>query len=162
MSIDTPAPSTQQSPASSYTPSPTASPIPERVLTNDVHLRLHRGTEKDRYEQLQGREYLHTPLFDPAFLQETGMNSELQQVFNALGWANFKDTSEQGCRLLTLEFLCTLQSNREGVTFRMFRQEFSLSWRDLSNALGFSPYCHLKIDSALEDYQARRFWKDLT
>jgi hypothetical protein len=55
------------------------------------------------------------------FMQEAGLNSEFSQIFALLGWISFYHTSERGCRLLTLEFLCTLKSSNDGVTFWLFR-----------------------------------------
>jgi hypothetical protein len=69
-----------------------------------------------------------------------------------VGWTYFYRTSERGCRLLTLEFLCTLKSSNDGVTFWLFRQEHTLSWRRLSNALGFTEGCALDLDLSLENF----------
>jgi hypothetical protein len=74
----------------------------------------------------------------------------------------FYNTSERGSRLLTLEFLCTLKSSNDGVTFRLFCQEHTLSWRKLSNALGFAEGCALDLDSSLEDFDRLHLWMDVT
>jgi hypothetical protein len=77
-------------------------------------------------------------MFSKEFMQEAGLNSEFSEIFALLGWTSSYHTSARGCRLLTLEFLCTLKSSNDGVTFRLFCQEHTLSWRRLSNALGFA------------------------
>jgi hypothetical protein len=76
-------------------------------------------------------------MFSEEFMQEAGLDSEFSQIIALLGWTSFYNTSKRGCQLLTLEFLCTLKSSNDGVTFRLFRQEHTLSWRKLSNALEF-------------------------
>jgi hypothetical protein len=94
-------------------------------------------------------------------MQEIGMTIEFTQMFQLLGWTSFYNTTKRGCRLLTIEFLCTLTATDDGVTFRLFRQEHTLSWRRLSNALGFAPGCILYIDKTLE-FDKLRFWADIS
>jgi hypothetical protein len=62
-------------------------------------------------------------------MQEAGLDFEFSQIFALLGWTSFYNTSEKGSRLLTLEFLRTLKSSNNGVTFWLFCQEHTLSWR---------------------------------
>jgi hypothetical protein len=101
-------------------------------------------------------------MFSEEFMQEAGLNSEFSQIFALLAWTCFYHTSQRGCRLLTLECLCTLKSSNDGVTFRLFRQEHTLSWRRLSNALGFAEGCAIDLDSSLEDFDRRHLWTDVT
>jgi hypothetical protein len=67
-------------------------------------------------------------MFNEEFMQEAGLDSEFSQIFALLGWTSFYNASERGSHLLTLEFLCTSESSNDGVTFRLFRQEHTLSW----------------------------------
>ena len=59
-----------------------------------------------------------------------------------------------GIKLLTLEFLSTLQTQQDGIYFRMFNQDFSLTWSALKTALGFDHDCSLDLNHA-----TRRFDK---
>jgi hypothetical protein len=70
--------------------------------------------------------------------------------------------NELGCRLLTIEFLCTLQLGENEVSFRLFNKSFSLSWKNFSTFLGFSELCNVDIDSALNDFDRTRFWQDIS
>jgi hypothetical protein len=54
--------------------------------------------------------------------------------------------------LLTAEFLCTLQLFNIGVTFKMFSKEFSLTWKELSQHLGFRDDCILDVDSVILEF----------
>jgi hypothetical protein len=101
-------------------------------------------------------------MFSEEFMQEAGLDSKFSQIFALLGWTSFYNTSERGCRLLTLEFLCTLKSSNDGITFQLFHQEYTLSWRKLSNALGFTEGCALDLDSSLEDFDRIILWIDIT
>jgi hypothetical protein len=101
-------------------------------------------------------------MFSEEFMQEASLDSEFSQIFALLGWTSFYNTSERGSRVLTLEFLCTLKSSNDGVTFRLFRQEHTLSWRKLSNALGFAEGCVLDLDSSLEDFDRLILWTNIT
>jgi hypothetical protein len=157
MSVDS-----QESPSAVSNPSPSTSQSQGKILTADVHLHIKRGEEKDRYEKLKKRSFVLTPMFSKEFMQEAGLDSKLSQIFALLGWTSFYYTSERGSQLLTLEFLCTLKSSNDELTFWLFCQEHTLSWRKLSNALGFTEGCALDLDSSLEDFDRLHLWTDVT
>jgi hypothetical protein len=152
----------QESPSPVSNPSPSASQSQRKILIADVHLYIKRGEEKDRYEQLKKRSFVLTLMFSEEFMQEAGLDSEFSQIFSLLRWTSFYNTSERGSRFLTLEFLCTLKSSNDGVTFRLFCQEHTLSWRKLTNALGFAKGCALDLDSSLKDFDRLHLWTDVT
>ena len=91
------------------------------------------------------------------------MDRELDMIFNLVGWGNFWDITENGSKLLTIEFLCTLQMTELGVAFfRLFKQSFTLTWRQLSNLLGFPPTAAIDLDAALEDINRHQFWQEFS
>ena len=53
------------------------------------------------------------------------MDSEFELIFKAVGWEDAWEIDELGCKLLTIEFLCTLQITDSEVSFRFFGKEFS-------------------------------------
>ena len=55
-----------------------------------------------------------------------------------------------GSKLLTVEFLCTMQTTDSEVTFRLFGKDFSVPWKQLSELLGFNAQCVVDIDYALK------------
>ena len=59
--------------------------------------------------------------------------------------------------LLTLEFLCTLQTIDAEVTFRLFGKDFSIPWREFSKLLGFNAQYVVDVDSALQDFDRVKF-----
>jgi hypothetical protein len=69
--------------------------------------------------------------------------------------------NELGCRLLTIEFLCTLQLGENEVSFILFNKPFSQSWKNFSTFLGFPKLCNVDIDNALNDFGGTRFWQDI-
>ena len=75
---------------------------------------------------------MHTTAYDPDLLQATSMDVEFDLVFRAVGWEDVWNVVEQGSKLLTLEFLCTLQITDTGAKFRLFGKEFSSLWKELS------------------------------
>lgn len=152
MSVD---PAPQQAPSSSSAPR-------IKVLLKPGDLDLKSRREKDIYQQLKGRYFIHTPTLDPLFLLETGMGTEFDLIFRMLEWTNFWDITELGSRLLTIEFLCTLQICEGGIVFRMFKQDIMLSWRELSDHLGFSPRCLLDIDTGLPNFDRNQFWREIS
>jgi hypothetical protein len=79
------------------------------TLLRDKQIKLQDDREKKIYRELKDREFTPTPTFNPALLQTIGMDSKFELVFNNVGWENAWELNEQGCSLLTIEFLCTLQ-----------------------------------------------------
>ena len=53
------------------------------------------------------------------------MDVEFDLVFRTVGWESVWNVTEQGSKLLTLDFVCTLQIIHTGVKFRLFGKEFS-------------------------------------
>jgi len=90
------------------------------------------------------------------------MDTEFNLIFRMVGWTNFCDITELGSHLLTIEFLCTLQYCEGGIAFRMFKQEIMLSWRELSDHLGFSSRCILDIDTDLPNFERNQFWRGIS
>jgi hypothetical protein len=90
------------------------------------------------------------------------MDSKFELVFNNVGWENAWELNEQGCRLLTIEFLCTLQPRDTKVSFRLFNKEFSPSWKNFSRFRGFPKQCAIDKDTAINDFDRTRFWQDIS
>jgi hypothetical protein len=67
-------------------------------------------------------EFKPIPTFDPYFLQKTGMDAEFDLIFCNIEWDNNWSILEDGCKLLTLEFLCTLSFTETYVSFRLFNK----------------------------------------
>jgi len=65
------------------------------------------------------------------------MNTEFEIIFTTVGWENVWEINEQGSKLLTAKFLCTLQITDSEVTFRLFGKDFSVPWKNFSELLGF-------------------------
>jgi len=99
MSVD---PTPPQAPSSSSDPQ-------VKVLLKIGDLGQKTRREKEVYQQLKNKDFIHTPTLNPIFLLETGMDTEFDLIFQMVGWTNFWNITELGSRLLTLEFLCTLQ-----------------------------------------------------
>jgi hypothetical protein len=64
---------------------------------------------------------------------------------------------EMGSRHLTIQFLCTLVEDQDGISFRLFLKEYNGSWKDLSLHLGFHRRCSIETDHALYDFNAIKF-----
>jgi hypothetical protein len=64
--------------------------------------------------------------------------------------------------LLTIEFLCTLRTTDSGVYFRLFKQEFYPTWRELSDLLNFPSNISVDIDEALGDFEKNKFWTEIS
>ena len=69
---------------------------------------------------------------------------------------------EPGSRLLTLQFLCTLKEIEDGIYFRFFRQEFTLTWKGLSTLLGFHDSCKIDLQKGISGFEKNRFWEDIS
>ena len=64
--------------------------------------------ERHAFQILKDQIFHHTHAYDHDFLNRTNMIAEFQVIFCAIGWEKFWRVKEDGCRQLTIEFLCTL------------------------------------------------------
>jgi hypothetical protein len=101
------------------------------ILLQDKQLKLQDDREKEIYKKLKDRDFILTPAFDPALLQAIGMDSEFDLVFKNIGWEDAWEINEQGCKLLTIEFLCTLQTIDSEVSFSFLGNNFQFLGRIL-------------------------------
>jgi len=60
---------------------PSSSAAPQRVLLTATHLSLKDAREKNIYNKLKRRSFVHTPVLDDVFLGETGMETEFDTIF---------------------------------------------------------------------------------
>jgi hypothetical protein len=132
------------------------------TLMEDKNMKLRGHKEMEKFNDLKDREFRLTPAYDPQLLQDTSMDVEFGYIFCAAGWSKVWHVNEDGFRLLTIKFLCTLQFTNLGVEFRMFNKNFSLTWRQLSNLFGFDGVCVLDIDSIIPEYNKEQFWKEIS
>jgi hypothetical protein len=54
------------------------------------------------------------------------MNTEFNTIFKDVGWEDVWEINELGSKLLTVEFLCTLQPTEFEFLFRLFGKDFSV------------------------------------
>lgn len=57
---------------------------------------LRQKKEKDIFKELKNRPFVHTTMFDPNILRESGMDTELDVIFSIVGWEDFWNVFEQG------------------------------------------------------------------
>ena len=119
-------------------------------------------TQKDAYKQLKTRRFILTPAYDPAPLQSTGMYTKFKIIFKTVGWDIVWEINEPGSKLLTAEFLCTLQTTDSEVTFRLFGKDFSVPWKNFSELLGFHAQCVVDVDTAIQDFDRTKFWREIS
>ena len=118
---------------------------------------MQNKREKDAFKELKTRRFIHTSAYDPAHLQATGMDVEFDFIFRTVHWESVWNINEQGSKLLTSEFLCTLQLIYTEVKFRLFGKEFSIPWKEFSLLLEFNSQCVVDVDFALQDFDKMKF-----
>ena len=104
-----------------------SAPMERNVLLQEKQLKLQDDREKKIYKKLKDQDFILTPTFDLALLQSVGMDSEFKLIFKVVGWQDAWEINESLCKLLTIEFLCTLQTTDLEVSFRFFEKEFSFT-----------------------------------
>ena len=97
---------------------------------------MRNDRERQAYAMIKHRSFVHTRAFDPDLLEKTGMGVDFARVWHAVGWDSFVPIEENGSRLLTIQFLCTLREVDDGVSFRLFGVERYFNWRNFSHLLG--------------------------
>lgn len=99
--------------------------------------RVPQRQEYNKYLAIRDRPYEHTTIYDPNFLSKTSMDFKFKIVLNVMGWQGFWHIHEKGSRLLTMEFLCSFYSHQYGIIFRMFKQDYGITWSQVNVALSF-------------------------
>jgi len=79
------------------------------------YLDLQDDRERQAYAMIKNRSFGHTGAFDLDLLKKTGMDVNFARVWHAVGWDGFVPVEENGYRLLTIQFLCTLREVDHGV-----------------------------------------------
>jgi hypothetical protein len=133
-----------------------------RVLTSDEQIILLDERERQAFEILKNQTFQHTRTYDHYFLNRTGKIAEFQVIFHAIGWEKFWHINEEGCRQLTIEFLCTLTRTDTHVTFRLFGEQHTYTWKQFSVLLGFDKNCNHNLDKAIEGFDKADFWKEIS
>ena len=82
--------------------------------------------EHQAYAMIKNRSFGHTRAFEPDLLEITGMDVV------PVGWDHFVPVEENGSRLLTIHFLCTLREVDDGVSFRLFLELNSILIGEIS------------------------------
>ena len=101
-------------------------------------------------------------VLDEVFLCEIDMATEIDTIFQFVGWSSFATITELGSKLLTIEFLCDLQLIETGVYFRLFTQDFCLTWRNLSDLLGFPANASIDLKEALKYFDMQKYWIEIS
>ena len=52
------------------------------------------------------------------------MDDEFTTIWKAIGWEEIDPVWEEGSRLLTIQFLCSLKEVNNGITFCLFERVF--------------------------------------
>ena len=94
----------------------------------------------------------------PELSIKAGMYEDFFNIWHAIGWDNFIPVEEYGSRLLTIQFLCTLQEVENGVYFRIFGKEYLLSWKNFASHLDFNKHWPISLDQACRGFNHHEFW----
>ena len=63
---------------------------------------------------------------------------------------------------MSAEFLCTLKPIDSKVSFRLFRKDFSIPWKQFSELLGFHAQYVIDGDTAIQDFDRMKFWREIS
>lgn len=112
---------------------------------------------------LSTKEFGRTKVLDLFLLANVDVLDQFKQAFGYIGWTDFWNIEEEGCEILTQEFLMTLQTQTYAkgtkIYFRLFNKEYSIPVREFAGLLGFSSRCSLAPKP--EGFNAREFWADI-
>jgi hypothetical protein len=88
---------------------------------DEPHLDLERGQEMEAYNLIKNRVFEPTPLYDFVLLQAIGMEDEFIAIWKAVGWEEIDPIWEEGSRLLTIQFICSLKEVDNGIILHLER-----------------------------------------
>jgi hypothetical protein len=107
--------------------------IPEAMNGDDISICTTEEIEK--YESLHHREFTHTRIYDVNLLEGVGLDEELPTILRTIDWGKLYDEPRQGSRLLTLEFLTTVEIVEMGR--KLFGKSFGCDFSCFSELLDF-------------------------
>ncbi|CAO2167035.1 unnamed protein product [Urochloa humidicola] len=140
-----------------------ATPEPEGIYAVDApYLDLEGEQELQRYHRLKDRLFNHTMVYDANLIEKIGMDTDFDTIWKAVGWESFEPIDEQGSRLLTIQFLCTLDYDDERIFFHLFGTDYSLTWGELAHHLGFHYKCAVKLDASIPGFDRNSFWEKIS
>jgi hypothetical protein len=106
------------------------------------------------------REFAHTCVYDVNLLEIVGLDEELPTILRIISWGKLYSEPHVGSRLLTLEFLVTIETvekNRKSfMMFHLFRKSFGCDFSCFSELLDFSKSC-LPESSATRNFNKVEF-----
>ena len=123
---------------------------------------LRTDREAQAYVLIKDRVFAHTKDFDSELLESTGMDIDFANIWRAIGWDTLIPITEEGSRSLTIQFLCTLQYNDDGVSFHLFGKEYKCTWKDLSLFLGFRKKCLIDFERVVRDFDHHSIWTSIS
>jgi hypothetical protein len=114
----------------------------------------------EKYESLHHQEFAHSYIYDVNLLDRVDLDEELPAILRTIGWEKLYDEPRQGSRLLTLEFLITLEIVEKGrklfVRFWLSGKSFGCVFSCFSELLDFSKSC-LPKSSAMRNFNKVEF-----
>ena len=117
----------------------------EIVEADAPYLDLRDDRERQAYAMIKHRSFGHTRAFDPDLLEKTGMNLDFARVWHEVGWDGIVPVQKNGSRLLTIQFLCTLQEVDNAVSFRLFGVERYFNWKISVTSLVLTHTCQFPL-----------------
>ncbi|RCV43083.1 hypothetical protein SETIT_9G267600v2 [Setaria italica] len=106
---------------------------PQAMEVEELQPNLHGNREAQAYALIKDRVSIHTRAFDFELLENTSMDVDFANIWHIIGWNDFVPISEEGSRLLTIQFLCTLQKDDDG--FAMWQQEVDTQFNAINTSL---------------------------
>jgi hypothetical protein len=114
----------------------------------------------EKYESLHCQEFAHSYIYNVNLLDRVDLDEELPAILRTIGWEKLYDEPRQGSRLLTLEFLITLEIVEKGrkffVKFWLSGKSFGCVFSCFSELLDFSKSC-LPKSSAMRNFNKVEF-----
>ena len=93
---------------------------------DDPHLDLEGEREMQAYNLIKNHKFVHMLAYHPDLLEKIGMDTEFATICKAIGWENIAPIEEKGSRLLTIQFLCSLQEVEGGLLSIFLRKNIIL------------------------------------
>jgi hypothetical protein len=82
------------------------------VATDGDDISICTTEEMNKYESLHHREFSHTRVYNVNIDESVGLDEELPTILQTIDWGKLYNEPRLGSRLLTLEFLITLEHLR--------------------------------------------------
>ncbi|KAL4570143.1 hypothetical protein LXL04_025794 [Taraxacum kok-saghyz] len=150
--------STRKRQKSSSSRAPRAPPV------NPIHMGVQfaNDIQREKFESLLTRKQLTQKFCNKSSLIDIHISSQIQRLFQNIGWENLLDGLWSSYRKPTLEFLSSVNLDHGVLQFRVMNQTYEINEDEICAIIGAPTENAFGPNDSVPDYESLAFWIQIT